>query len=65
MTRLTPFKPSRPTEKASLWVVESNGIMLMRCFGGTCIMVVRKSSFLVECFPVGQVSESGWLELDA
>lgn len=52
--RLTPFKPSRPTEKASRWVTESNGTIFMCCFGGTCMIVAKKSSLFVECFPVGE-----------
>lgn len=27
--------------------------------------VVKKSSFLVECFPVGRMNEGGWLERSA
>lgn len=40
-TRRTPFRPSKLTENASRCVLRSNGVIAIRCFGGTCIMVIK------------------------
>ena len=48
----TPFKPSRLTVNASSCVLRSKCAILILCFGGTSITLVRESSFFKECFPV-------------